>query len=60
MAKKHMKRSSNSLVNSEVQIRTTMRYYLTSVRMYLSKKQKIVRIGDDVEKIKPCALLVGK
>ena len=42
-----------------MQVKITMRYFLTPVRMVIIKKTQITNVDKDVRKRNTCALLVG-
>ena len=58
MANKYIKRCSTLLIIKikEIQIKTTMSYHLTVIKMAMIKKSQIINAGENVEKRE---LLVG-
>ena len=59
MTRKYMKRGSTSLIIREMQIKTTMRYHLTLVRMAAIKSLQAIMQDRVWRKGNPFTLLVG-
>ena len=47
-----MKRCSTLLAVREMQVKTTIRYYILTAMAIIEKKNKTARVGKDVEKVK--------
>jgi hypothetical protein len=59
IAEKHLKKCSASLIIKEMQIKTTLRFYLIPVRLAKIKTQVTADAGKDVEKEEHSSIVGG-
>jgi hypothetical protein len=59
MAKKHLKKCSPSLAIKEMQIKTTLKFHLTPVRLAISRTPTRTNIGEDMGKKEPSYTVLG-
>ena len=60
MANRYINSCSKSQIIKEIKIKSTLRYKPTLIRMVIIKKKKTgISIGEDMEKLETCSLLVG-
>ena len=59
IANKHLKRCATLLINREMQIKTSMRYHLTPVRMAIIKSLQTINAGEGMEKREPSYTVGG-